>query len=130
MYGHPLTATDIYKVEAVQRRATRDYNYTSSVSTMSKDLSCRPLEQRRIDSRLRMMYKVRFDLVAIPTSEYLIPNTTQSRHIHALAYRQIPTLKDYYKFTFHPGSLFIGMLYQPTNRFFQPWHSLAILFAR
>ena len=45
------------------------------------------------------MYKIN-DLVAIPAADYLIPNTRQSRHNHQLAYRQIPTLKDYYKFTF------------------------------
>ena len=30
------------------------------------------------------MYKVIYDLVAIPTSEYLTLNIRQSRHIHAL----------------------------------------------
>ena len=51
---YPHTTTDINKVEAVQRRAarwaTRDYRYTSSVTTMLKDLNWRPLDQRRIDS--------------------------------------------------------------------------------
>ena len=46
--------TDINKVEAVQRRATRwatrDYRYTSSVTAILKDLKWRPLDQRRIDS--------------------------------------------------------------------------------
>ena len=42
------------------------------------------------------MYKITYDLVA----NYLIPNTRQSRHNHLLPYRQIPTLKDYYKYTF------------------------------
>ena len=50
-----------------------------------------PLDQRRIDSRLLMMYKVIYDLVAIPAPEYLVRNTRQSRHIHSLAYRQIHT---------------------------------------
>ena len=63
------------KVEAVQRRATRwatrDYVYTSGVTAMLKDLNWRPLEQRRIDSRLLMMYKVTCDLVHIPAPEYL-----------------------------------------------------------
>ena len=60
----------------------------------------RPLDQHRIDSRLVMMYKVTYDLVAIPVSDYLVQNTRASRHIHSLAYRQIQTLKDYYRFTF------------------------------
>ena len=102
----PHTATDITKLETVQRRsarwATRDYQRTSSVTQMIKDLNWRTLEQRRIDSRLTLMYKITYDLVAIPAADYLIPNTRQSRHNHLRAYRQIPTLKDYYKYTFFP----------------------------
>ena len=96
---YPHTTTDIYKVEAVQRRAarwaTREYRYTSSVTVMLKDLNWRLLDQRRIDSRLVLMYKVTYDLVAIPASDYLVWNTRTSQHIHPLAYRQIQTLKDY-----------------------------------
>ena len=55
----PHTATDITKLEAVQRRsarwATRDYQHTSSVTQMIKDLNWRSLEQWRIDSRLTLM---------------------------------------------------------------------------
>ena len=102
----PHTTTDINKVEAVQRRAarwsTRDYRYTSSVAAMLKDLNWRPLDQCRIDSQLVMMYKVTYDLVAICASDYLVRNTRASQHIHTLAYRQIQTLKDYYRFTFFP----------------------------
>ena len=104
----PHTATDITKLEAVQRRtarwATRDDQRTSSVTQMIKDLNWRTLEQRRIDSRLTLMYKITYDLVAIPAADYLIPNTRHSRHNHLLAYRQIPTLKDYYKYIFFPHS--------------------------
>ena len=105
-YGIPHTTTDINKVEAVQRRvarwATRDYRYTSSVTAMLKDLNWRPLDQRRIDSRPVMMYKVTYDLVAIPASDYLVRNTRASQHILvlSLAYRHIQTLKYYYRFTF------------------------------
>ena len=107
----PHTATDITKLEATQRRsahwATRDYQRTSSVTQMIKDLNWRTLEQRRIDSRLTLMYKITYDLAAIPAADYLIPNTRQSRHNHLLAYRQIPTLKDYYKYTFFPRTIAI-----------------------
>ena len=51
------------------------------------------------------MYKITYDLVAIPAADYLIPNTRQSRHNHQLAYRQIQTLKDYYKYTFFPRAI-------------------------
>ena len=70
-----------------------------------KDLNWHPLDQRRKDSRLIMLYKVTYDLVAIPAPQYLARNTRLSRHIHPLSYRQIPTLKDYYRFTFFPRSI-------------------------
>ena len=103
----PHTATDITKLEAEQGRsarwATHDYQHTSSVTQMIKELNWHALEQRCIDSRLTLMYKITYDLVATPAADYLIPNTRQSKHNHHLAYRQIPTLKDYYKYiTFFP----------------------------
>ena len=105
----PHTATNIHKLESVQRRAarwaTRDYRCTSSVTSMLQDLNWRTLDQRRIDSRLMMMYKATHDLVAIPALDYLTPDLRQSRHIHPLAFVQIPTLKDYYKFTFFPRTV-------------------------
>ena len=105
----PHTATDIQKVEGVQRRAARrvyrDYSYTSSVTAMMKDLNWRLPDQRRKNSRLIMLYTVTYDLVAVPSSQYPTRNTRLSRHIHPLSYRQIPTLKDYYRFTFFPRSI-------------------------
>ena len=88
-----------------------------------------------------MLYKVTYDLVAIPASQYLTRNTRLSghytssfiqtdSHLHPLSYRQIPTLKDYYRFTFSQGQLFIGMPCQPSYQFFPPWRSSAVLFAR
>ena len=66
-------------------------------------LAC--LQCFRIDSRLVLLYKVTYDLVAIPASDYLIRNTRLSSIIHPLAYRQITTLKDYYKYTFFPRKI-------------------------
>ena len=105
----PQTDLDINKLESVQRRAARwvthDYQYTSSVSSMLQDLNWRTLDQRRIDSRLVLLYKVTYDLVAIPASDYLIRNTRPSSRNHSMAYRQITTLKDFYKFTFFPRTI-------------------------
>ena len=104
----PHTANDINKLESVPLRATRwvtrDYRYTSSLTAMLKDLNWHPLNQWHIDSRLVLMYKVTYmyDLVTIPAFDYLIRNTRQSRHNHPLAYRHIPTPRDYYKYTFFP----------------------------
>ena len=65
---------------------------------MIKDRNWGTLEQRCIDSRLNLTYKITY--VAVPAADYLIPNTRQSRHNQQLDNKQIPTLKDYYKFTF------------------------------
>ena len=63
----PHTATNIIKLEAVQRRAarwaTRDYQRSSVTRT---------LELRHIDSRLILMYKITYDIVDIPAADYLI----------------------------------------------------------
>ena len=84
---------------------TNKQTNTSSVTAMLKDLNWGPLDQRCIDSRLMMMYKVTYDLVAIPASLYLVQNTRASRHTPSLAYRQIQTLKDNYRFTFFPRTI-------------------------
>ena len=83
-------ATDIYKMVSVHRRAAiwviHDYRYTSSVSSMLNNFQWRPPDQRCIDSCLNMMYKVTYNLVAIPAAEHLIPNIRRnSRHNHPLA---------------------------------------------
>ena len=102
--------TDAYKIESVLRRAarwvTRDFRYTSSVSEMPQDLKWRPQTlQRRINSRLVLLYKVTYDLVAIPASDYLIRNTRPSTRNHPLAYRQITAVEDSYKFAFFPRTI-------------------------
>ena len=130
----PHTATDITKLEAVQRRsarwATRDYQRTTSVPQMIKDLNWHTLEQRRIDSRLTLMYKITYDLVAILAAHYLIPNTRQSRHNHLRAYRQIPTLKDYYKYTFFPCTIVHWNAPHFTSLFYLLWHNSVMLCAK
>ena len=102
----PNTTQDIDKIESAQRRAarwaTRDYQQASSVTEMLGKLRWRPLDQRRIDNRLIMLYKITYDLVAIPVAEYLVPNRWESKFIHPLAYRQIRTSTYYYKFSFFP----------------------------
>ena len=117
------TATDIQKIESVQCRAarwaTRDYRYTSSVTSMLNNLNWCPLDQRRIDCRLSCCTK---SLTTLLQSQP--PNRKQSRHIHSLAYRQIPTLKNYYINT--PAFLersYIGMPSQLSYLYFLPWHS-------
>ena len=69
----------------------------SWVTTMLGNLNWRALDQRRIDSRLVIMYIVTYDLVEIPAYAYLIPNRRESKFTHPLACKQIPTSTNYYK---------------------------------
>ena len=76
----PHTAIDIQKIESVQRRvarwATRDYRYTSSVTSLLKNQPRRPLDQRRIDCRLVMLYKVTYDLGCTQSQPPIISHQT------------------------------------------------------
>ena len=79
------------------------------------------------------LYKITYDLVAIPASDCLTPNRRQSRNSHTLAYRQIPTLKNYYKYTFFPRTIIHWNAPpppQPSYHCFLPWLSLVMLCAR
>jgi hypothetical protein len=68
---------NIDKIERVQRRAARyvynNYDYSSSVTTMLENLKWQPLEERRMNTRLCLLYKAVNGLVAIPVQQYLIP---------------------------------------------------------
>ena len=105
----PNTTQDIDKFESAQRRsarwATRDYQQTSSVTEMLEKLRWRPLDQSRINNRLIMLYKITYDIVAIPIAEYLVPNGRESKFIHPLAYRQSRTSTNYYKFRLFPRTI-------------------------
>ena len=100
----PHTETAINQVEAVQRRAARwtkhDYGRTSSVTDMLQSLQWRRLDQRRIDSRLSLCYKITNSLVAIPLEDYMTLTNRRSRHSHELAFKLIDSFTDYYKFSF------------------------------
>ena len=66
---------DKKKIEFVQRRTARwvsnDYFTQSSVKAMLDNLGWRSLENRRIDARLTMFYKIVYGLVATPLPSYI-----------------------------------------------------------
>ena len=64
---------------------------------MLQDLNWSTLDQRRIDSRLVLLFKVTYDLVAIPASDYLMRNTRPFSRNQPMAYGQITALKYFYK---------------------------------
>ena len=94
--------------EMVQRRAARwtlcRLTSYDSVSDMLCDLGWRSLEDRRTDSRLCLFYKIVHGLVAVPLPPYVVHTQVLTRHSasHPLAFRQIYTVADYYKYSFFP----------------------------
>ena len=109
--------------------ASRDYQQTSSITEMFRKLRWRPLDQRRIENCLIMLYKITYGLVAIPVAEYLVSNRRESKFIHPLAYRQIQTSTNYYKFSFFPRAIVDWIPSPPALLCFLPWHSSAMLYA-
>ena len=95
----------VYQLEMVQRRAARwvtgRYHNTSSVSDMLSGLDWRSLEQRRVDSRLTILYKIRNHLVAIDENLYLQRGTGRREY----QYRQLRADKDYTRFSFFPRTV-------------------------
>ena len=88
---------------------------------MLHDLGWRSLEQRRLDARLIMFYKIVYGLVAIQLPSYLEQPMKITRHMHSLSYRQIHTAANYYQFPFFPMPIVLwnrlpALILTPLNR--------------
>lgn len=105
----PQSHESIHKIEMVQRRAARyvhnNYHNTSSVTNMIHNLNWPSLSQRRLKTRLVMMYKITHHLVAIPASTILIPSDSRTRKSNPLTFRHIYTSKDSYRLSFFPYTI-------------------------
>ena len=79
----PKTATNIHKLEMVQRRSARHimHNYTrqASVTTMLQHLDLPTLQQRRQHSKIIMLYRIRHQLANIPAATYIRPSTRNTQ---------------------------------------------------
>ena len=91
----------------VQRRAARyvqnNYHNTSSVTSMIDTLGWPTLAERRLKTRLIMLYKITHALIAIPNN-ILIPTDSRTRKSHNQTFRHI-TQKDTYKWSFFPHTI-------------------------
>ena len=102
----PHTQTLTHKVEMVQRRAARwilsRFSAYDSVTSMLGELGWRSLEDRRTDKWLCLFYKIVHGLVAVPMPPYVVHPRVFTRHSksHPLAFIQIHTSTDYYKYSF------------------------------
>ena len=79
----------INKLEAVQRHVVRsvtgNYHTTSSVSDMTTDLGLEALQQRRIQAKLVMMYRITHVLIDSPATQLPDPAELSIRS-HSMRY--------------------------------------------
>jgi hypothetical protein len=105
----PHTKKDSDQIEKIQRRAARfalsRYHNTSSVTDMLKSLNWEQLQQRRAKARVTMMYKITYNLVAIPLYTYVQPAYSRTRGSHEHKLQCFTTHTDYYRLTFFPRTV-------------------------
>ena len=94
---HPWQDTLSKKIESVQRAAARyvlnDYSTTSSVTEMLKSLNWQTLEHRRIQTSLIMLFKIKYQLVAVD-------------HHHLTETRNLNFFVPYSRTNYHMNSYF------------------------
>ena len=107
----PHTDKNISKIEMIQRRAARsvknNYSTYDSVSDMLDNLGWRSFENKRIDARLVMFYKIVHCHVAIQIQSYFEKPQRYTRHMYPLSFRQIHTSATYYQQSFYPATISI-----------------------
>jgi hypothetical protein len=78
------------------RYVQNNYHNTSSVTSMIDTLGWPTLAERRLKTRLIMLFKITHALIAIPNI-ILIPTDSRTRKSHNQTFRHITTQKDTYK---------------------------------
>ena len=104
----PHTTGCVQQIEAVQRRAARfvkgDYRTTSSTSQMIQDLGWQPLQVRRQQAKVTLMYRIVYNLVDIPGNQYLHTTTSVTRG-HGLRFIVPFTRTDAMRHSFFPSAI-------------------------
>ena len=95
-------------LEAVQRRAARyvkgNIERIASVSDMLSSLGWESLEERRIKTRITLLFKIAHDLIAVPATQ-LRPSNSCTRG-HQMRYLLITArTKYYYSVSFFPATI-------------------------
>ena len=80
------------------RRVMDNYSPLSSVTEMLENLGWRTLEQRRLDSRIVLFYKIYYHHVAVNFPAYIQVPVRFTRLMHPLSFRQVLVSSDYYFF--------------------------------
>ena len=104
----PYTKKNIDQLERVQRRAARYvqnwYHNTSSVTDMPQQLNWLSLQHRRRDAILCMLYKIHYNLIAIP-ADCLQLQLRHTRFSHKLAFHTLQGSGNYRKYAFFPRTI-------------------------
>jgi hypothetical protein len=105
----PHTVTNIKSIEMIQRRAARwvlsRFHNTSSVTDMLTQLHWRSLQQRRLDMRLCMWYKMVHGLVVLDPLQYTQRNLRNSRGPNPYRFLNLQTSKDTFRYSFVPRTV-------------------------
>ena len=73
---------------------------------MVKELGWESLQQRRHNSRIALLYKVKNNLVEVPADYHPVPNTTRvSRRVHSHQYERHEAALDSFKYSFLPRTI-------------------------
>ena len=104
----PYTKKNINQLERVQRRAARyvqnRYHKTSSVTDMLQQLNWRSLQGRHRDARLCMLYKIHYNLIAIP-ADCLQLQLRHTQFSHKLAFHTLQGSGNYQKYALFPRTI-------------------------
>ena len=96
------------KLESVQRRAIRyvfnDYRSSTSVTQLQNQLGWQTLQQRRMQSRLVLLYKATHNLVALPLHHYITKHTIPTRG-HPLRYNTLTCRTNTFSSSFFPRTI-------------------------
>ena len=115
----PYLSKDIDLLEATQRRAARfvcgNYGKRDSVTTMINDLGWDSLQNRRKNSRIRLMDKIMGGRVAITLADYVTTATTRTRTVNSQKLRLLSTRTLVFKNSFFPELFLTGTGHQTAS---------------
>jgi hypothetical protein len=105
----PHTKDNIKKLDMVQRRGARfvlnRYQRRDSPTQMLKELKWPTPDRRRTESRLILLYKIVYRLVAVPVI-YLPPQAqTRTRHSHSMKFQRYQTSINAFQFSMLPRTV-------------------------
>ena len=105
----PHYKKDINRLEQVQRRSVRyifnNFEYTSSVSSMLKELGWLNLADRRRHLRLALFYKIVNELIAVPHDDILSASDPRTRSHNNTTFRTLSSKTDSYRYSFYPRTI-------------------------